>query len=385
MNKHIIILHPHLLKPSGSTQVVLELARHLQARGRQVVIVTVAYDQAVVAPYQPLSILTLGGPTTGSPFFWIRFPYFFYKLVKVLRQYPEKIIFSHSLALYWGGLYKWFYPATPTVHYYHDLGIAYVDTADEIASLPLLPRLVAYCIAPVLRLVDRTLTKRVDALVANSNFTAAYLKKIYHRSVASIIYPAVNGDLFYTTNQPKQDYVYTVGRLERVKQIDLIIQGFALFIKQQPLSPLALYVIGSGVERAALQKLSEQLGIVERIKFIGSCSQAQVAQLARQAKLGLFMRPNEPFGMAALESLLSGTPIIGSCTGGINEIICQVHNSMAVAAHTPQALADSMQTVLANPEQLQQWSKQVRDQALNQFNWDSQVMKLIELFDTLSI
>lgn len=117
----------------------------------------------------------------------------------------------------------------------------------------------------------------------------------------------------------RRNLIY-VGRLVSEKGVDLLLNAVGR-LKQSGLRP-RLTVVGDGPERAALQRLASNLGIIDRVHFTGSCPATQVADLLRRhAILVVPTLCEEAFGVVALEGAACGCAVLGSDGGGLREAI----------------------------------------------------------------
>jgi glycogen synthase len=127
--------------------------------------------------------------------------------------------------------------------------------------------------------------------------------------------------LFRTQNDtlPDKDLIF-VGRLVSDKGADVLIRSMSA-LENRGLIP-ELTVVGDGPERFHLEKLTESLGLEDRITFAGAKPQPDVARLLRQHKILVVPSLwNEPFGVVALEGIACGCVVIGTSGGGLPEAI----------------------------------------------------------------
>ena len=346
MNKTVVFLHPHFLKLGGASKVVLEQKSRLDKKGIKCELI-----------YSEVS--------TGSFRFWLTFPYFFFKLLIKLNTIPNKIIYCHSIAIYWGYLYKLLYPKTVMIIYFHDLGFPYFDSEQELNSLGLLPRTLIKLMKPLFFWINRNVITQADYLIANSNVSAKFILDKYNRREDLVCTPGVDLKVFKPLGK-KQNYVVTVGRLEKIKNIDTTINGFIKYLNNSK-SKFVLKIAGVGREKYPYHN---------QVEFLGNKSPAELAKLYSEARLGIFMSPFESFGLTAIECLACGTPIIGVNQNGIGEIV-KNFNSKYLVDNSPIVLAQKIVQVINIDN-----SKQAR-QAARIYSWDNQVDKLALWFKSL--
>lgn len=379
MKNKIIFLHPHFLKPGGASKVVLEFASRLEKIGIQNIIITTNVDDNIVSEYKSIQIVNLKWLTTGNIFFWLTFPFFYFKLRKELEKYPSDTpLFCHSLAIYWGAIHKLFNKKTILVNYFHDLGMPYTDSTVEINGLPFFSRIIARITRPIFKYFNGKIINMANYLIANSQTSANFIKKKYDRKIDLVAYPGVDVNIF-KPSIIKEPYIYTLGRLEKIKNINLIIKSFALYCKNFEDQKLKLIIIGTGIEKKILENLTTVLGVNKRVTFLGSCDQTKVALIASHAKAGIFLCPNESFGLAAVESMACGTPVIGVNSGGIGETVLDEKVGF-LSNLNEREIADKINSLLINEQKLKILSENARNQAKNNYNWDISTRLLHHFF-----
>ena len=105
---------------------------------------------------------------------------------------------------------------------------------------------------------------------------------------------------------PKQPpTVLSVGRLERYKGIGRLLTAFQLVP-----GPAQLVVIGEGPDRERLEKLAAELGITERVRFLGRVDDAELARWQRTARAFCSLSEREAFGLAPAEALAAGAAVV---------------------------------------------------------------------------
>jgi len=147
----------------------------------------------------------------------------------------------------------------------------------------------------------------VNYFIANSNYIAEKISRIYNRT-ADVIYPPVDADRFILSNR-KEDYYLTASRLVPYKRIDLVINAF----NQTP--ERKLIIIGSGPERERLKKIANP-----NIEFIGHQSAEKLGAYMQAAKAFVFAA-EEDFGIIVVEAMACGTPVIALNKGGTAESV----------------------------------------------------------------
>lgn len=180
-----------------------------------------------------------------------------------------------------------------------------------------------------LRLWDKISADRVDKFITNSNFVAKRIRK-YYRQPAEVIYPPVSPEFFNKGKKAKkEDYFLIVGRLIPYKRFDLVIGAFNIL-------GLSLKIIGDGSESQRLKKAAKP-----NIEFLGWRTDEEIRDYYSKAKAFLFPQ-EEDFGIVALESLASGTPVIAYRGGGALEIVKENENGAFFNAQTVDSIVGAV-------------------------------------------
>ncbi len=199
---------------------------------------------------------------------------------------------------------------------------AFVHSQRWINALePVWKSWMARILRPFLANVDKRLADYGNAVVANSRFTAEQIKSVYGMEVAGIAYPGVDMEEFPPCNEPKQHLLLTVSHLSGFKRIDFLLEVFARIIQKN--SDLRFAIVGDGEKMDDLKRLSRKLGITEHVDFCGRLSREELVHMYSRACLYLHGSIREPFGMAPLEALAGGCPVVAHASGGPKEIVTQ--------------------------------------------------------------
>ena len=157
-----------------------------------------------------------------------------------------------------------------------------------------------------LREWDYYSSQRLDYVIANSNFTSKRIKK-YWGLDCDVIHPPVDTRRF-KYNESRGDYYLSVNRLVPNKRVDLLIRAFNRL-------NLPLIIIGDGPERLKLEKMSNS-----NIKFLRKISDSKVAKYMSKCKAFIYAGV-EDFGIAPVEAMASGSPVIAYGKGGLLDTI----------------------------------------------------------------
>ncbi|MCP5101544.1 MAG: glycosyltransferase family 4 protein [Chloroflexi bacterium] len=181
----------------------------------------------------------------------------------------------------------------------------------------------------ILRQWDRLAADRVDHFIAISHEVRRRIAKVYHRD-STIIYPPVETSRFEPSSQV-DDYYLMVGRLVPYRRIDLLIEAFNKM--QRP-----LLIAGSGRDRQRLEALAGPT-----VKFLGYVPDSDLPDLL--ARCRAFMFPGEEdFGIAPLQAMAAGRPVIAYAAGGALETVIPGQTGIFFTKQTVEAIVQAVES-----------------------------------------
>lgn len=159
-----------------------------------------------------------------------------------------------------------------------------------------------------IRIWDVSASNRVDYFIAISKLVQKRITKYYRRE-STLIHPPVNTEN-YALCDDKQEYYLTVSRLVPYKKVKLIVEAFVENGKP-------LIVVGTGTQFEEIRKIA-----TDNIHLLGYTEDAEVLNLMQHAKAFIFAA-YEDFGIAPVEAMATGTPVIAYAKGGIQDTMIE--------------------------------------------------------------
>ncbi len=164
-----------------------------------------------------------------------------------------------------------------------------------------------------------------------------------HEADIEVIHPGVDLSFFRPApspgRAPEPTFLY-LGRLQRYKRVDLIVQAFARVRHEEPSA--RLIVAGRGDQEAPLRRLAAELGVEDGVSFSGFVTEEEKRELFRQAWANVFVSPKEGWGITNLEAAACGTATIASDAPGLRESVIDQRTGLLVPHGDVQALAEAM-------------------------------------------
>jgi glycosyltransferase involved in cell wall biosynthesis len=318
--KRVLLLFPHLVTAGGALNYTLKLAKELEREGASVAILTLRADRDGIDCPPEIELIIIGGPLTSSLSYWLLFFYWQSRINRAIACWQPDVLVPHVFpANWWGWLYKRRRPEAKLAWICHEPS-AFIHSSAVIESLrPWWKSTVARGLSPVLAIVDRYLARGCDRIIANSRFTASEIKRIYGVKTDGVACPGIEFSVLACEHWQKEREIITVARLNRFKRIDFLLEVFRGLLRFHP--ELTYHIVGTGEDRISLQDTARKLGVESRVVFHGSLDDSALKSLYRRSRLFLHGSIGEPFGMAPLEAIACGTPVVAHRSGGLQEFI----------------------------------------------------------------
>lgn len=179
--------------------------------------------------------------------------------------------------------------------------------------------------------------------------------------------------------------VLFAGRLEPLKGPDTLLDAFALLQQDGRLrATTRLLFVGElssegervGQRRELLRRAAE-LGVTDRVIFLGAQPQERLALLYCLADLVVVPSHSESFGLVALEAQACGTPVVAAAVGGLREVIADGRTGLLVEGRDPRSYAEAIAALLtADPGADRELRRAARRRA-ERFSWERTVDVLL--------
>lgn len=390
-------------KETGGMNVyVRELTRALAARGVAVDIFTRASDAN--APY--VDIKSIGEKNarviniTAGP----RSPVSKHKLIEYTTPFAqgirdfaarENIAYDIFHAHYWlSGVAAQCLQAmgmrAPIVQMFHTLGAMKNRVARTASETETDARIISECnlMQSVARVVASTPRDREQML----DLCNAPAKRIV------IIPPGVDTNLFHPIPNARaresigsydDKTVLFVGRIDPVKGLDTWFRAMKLVVDDDPTlrKRMCVCLIGGDLdddldpdsELARLQTLKQELGIADIVTFLGGRAQASLPFYYSAADAVVMPSRYESFGLAALEAMACGTPVVASDVGGLSYLVRDGETGFLVPEGNAELFAEKISLLLHNPKLRNAMGQKGIEEA-QEYSWWNIGERMVELY-----
>jgi glycosyltransferase involved in cell wall biosynthesis len=163
------------------------------------------------------------------------------------------------------------------------------------------------------------------------------------------------------------------GRLTAQKSLRVALEAIAA------VDAVTLSIAGEGDQQPALERDVAELGLTERVRFLGALPRDRVVELFAAADASILSSTWENFPHTVVEALAAGTPVIATATGGVGEVVQDGENGLLVPLGDSRALGDAIRRYFGDEE----LRRRLREQAAPSVEQYSQERIFTELEQTL--
>ena len=330
----LALAHSHLETFGGGERAVLEVGRRLRARHDVLLLAGRYRPDDTYAELGAFPRATLGSAD------WL-----------LGRMPPVDAVIANSFGANLLSLRR----GRRTIYWVHSLRSVFL-----VARIPR-PDLVAR------RLLDLVAVRRSARLVANSDFTARGMLRLYGRPADAVVRPGVDVERFRPAAEPPQAHALTVGRLAPEKGLDRLFSVFAGL----PDIPRLGAGAGHPTEEHRLRALAPP-----NVHFLGRLDADDLVRAYQRAAVAVFAPYDEELGLAPVEAMACGTPVVAWRSGGLAESV--VHDESGLLVDDGATFRRSVRSVLDDAGLRARLAANGRARALDR-TWESAALALERL------
>ena len=184
------------------------------------------------------------------------------------------------------------------------------------------------------------------------------------------------------THEPGRLRLVTAGRLQRRKRVDALITIFAKLREEvSTATEITLEIIGDGPDRRKLTRLCKRLALGDSVRFLGAGSAEDVRSLLSRGDVFVNACVLESFGIAALEALSCGIPVVARSEGGVGSFIEDGENGALVASDSD--MLSTLVELVTDPERLARLRAGAAAGIPAAYSWDALLDRHVELYQGL--
>jgi D-inositol-3-phosphate glycosyltransferase len=246
---------------------------------------------------------------------------------------------------------------------------------------------------PPLRLeMEQRLIQHVDRIIAPTIDERAELIRFCGATTSQVeVIPCgVDLDLFVSHDRqqareqlhldPQQPVLLFAGRLDPFKGPDLLLRTAAMMEEEAQIVIVGGKLSGDK-DVKGLQMLAKELKISQRVHFLGARPRQEMPLIYSAAHVTVVPSYHESFGLAAVESLACGTPVVATRAGGLMTVV-QHGKTGYLVPRCAGFFAERLDTLLRTPDLYERMSAATRD-SVRRFSWSSVARQVHDVYDAI--
>jgi D-inositol-3-phosphate glycosyltransferase len=231
-----------------------------------------------------------------------------------------------------------------------------------------------------------------DAILASCEAEAEQLRRLYHAPSEriEIVPPGVDHAFFSPGDQRgarmalglgDHPVLLFVGRIQPLKALDVAIAALSTLAQRDAVLLAVGGPSGSAgaAELARVQRLAEQLGVGDRVRFVPPQPHHLLSTYYRAADVCLVPSRSESFGLVALEASACGIPVVASAVGGLTTLVDHGRNGFLVDSRDPERFAEAVARVLDDPVKARQMGAAGAARARS-YTWSTTAARLRRIY-----
>jgi glycosyltransferase involved in cell wall biosynthesis len=228
---------------------------------------------------------------------------------------------------------------------------------------------------------EQRINMKLDAFVAASTYMSKHI--VAHGFEASKVHtipifspPPVTDSSIHR----EDDLLLFVGQLNRGKGLDTLLQAIA-----KTASKVRLIAAGSGEQENEFRILRQDLGIEERVQFVGKISPLELRYYYQKASCLIFpSRAPETFGLSGTEAMSYGLPVIASDVGGVRQWLINEMTGFLFPPSNPDVLAEKIDQLMSDRRLYDKFSHNAKERFQSNFLPEQHIEQLMQLFHSLT-
>lgn len=210
----------------------------------------------------------------------------------------------------------------------------------------------------VVRKLEKMVAREADVILALSEADVVLIEKLFDRK-AEILHPPLTLRR-RESSRMKENFVLTVSRVSPEKNIQRLIKAMPGITEA-----LSLVIAGAATNReymVKLKALAQNLGIRDRVTFIGRVPREKLGELYSKARIYVSPTAYEPFGLSIIEAAYHGLPIVMDNSGlvGAGALFTHGKDCIKVNMDSEEALAEAVNVLFENPDKARKLGEKAR-------------------------
>lgn len=231
------------------------------------------------------------------------------------------------------------------------------------------------------KIIEFTL-KRADVVCSTSHVMAKETNKYTNKQIHVTPF-GVDLNKFKPISELQKEKEITIGTVKALSDkygIADLIRAFSSVYKENPMTKLL--IVGDGPQRQEYEELVRNLGLSDVTTFTGRVPNDKVPQYINKMKV--FCVPStedsESFGVAAVESMACGVPVVVSNVGGLPEVVLEGQTGYVVPKESPKELAKAITDLVVNESKRREMGHRGVGHVKKLYNWTDNANGMLQLY-----
>lgn len=388
-----LVMHELLIEGGGERQYV-SLARALAAQGHQVTLYTSAYDRSNCFPEicKDLTIVDVG----RGRFRWLRKPLFVRGYLDMKRlatavKARHEIWNPHHWPAQWGCIWLKRKLGGAVVWMCNDVPNLY-EKSQQRQSIGM----IAAAVHRLYYVYDRAQNRKVDMTMFLSQWAESEFKKIYSGRTC-VVRSGADPDRFAQGGDRRK-----IRDRFGYKESDFVLLWLGIFMPHRRLQdaieaasrlksqgfPVRLLLAGSDRSFPEyfnfLKGLVDKLSLTEEVTFAGKVADEEIQDFYCACDAFLFPNENQTWGLAVMEAMACGCPVLVSRGAAVHEVLTNNENAFLFPPRNPEALAEKIQFVATQPALRAKVAQQGMELVRTKYNWEQFARQVFAVFNNLA-
>jgi glycosyltransferase involved in cell wall biosynthesis len=182
---------------------------------------------------------------------------------------------------------------------------------------------------------------------------------------------------------PGEPIVMFIGVLTPRKGIDTLVEAMGILGRRPQRAPL-LVVAGIGELRESLETRAAELGVADRIRFVGKVPHHEVAWYMAAGDVFCLPSLSEGLPTVVCEAMACGRAVVATAVDGTPEIVDDGATGLLVPARDAAALAAALEALLADPARRERFEVEARERATRTYTWAANAAAHVPLYEAIA-
>lgn len=232
--------------------------------------------------------------------------------------------------------------------------------------------------------------RAVSRITSASHVMAREVESLVGLSPPTDVVPfGVDMQAFSMRREPRPpELPLTIGTVKTLAPqygIDVLLRAFAQLCAQSDRNgasstPLRLRIVGGGPDGGDLIDLARQLGVIDRVEFVGRVDHGLVPAELEQLDIYVALSRRESFGVAVVEACACGVPVVVSDVGGLPEVVQDGITGFVVPSEDPEAAALVLKRLVEDEDLRNRVGRAARRHVEKMYDWNQSVQMMIDCY-----